>query len=59
MGALLRNSLSSIHALDGKKNRAFPSDVKNKVDEIFKDIDKDSNSKITLKEFKDYVKQDP
>lgn len=59
MTALIRNSLSSIKAMDGQKDRAFPADINAKVDKIFKDIDKDSNKKITLKEFKAYIKRDP
>lgn len=55
--ALMFNAWTALLAME-KKERPNLNDVEFKVSTILKYIDRESNKKITLKEFQDYVKKD-
>jgi Ca2+-binding EF-hand superfamily protein len=54
---LMTNSLTSLNKMDKKKPPTLV-EIENKVDEFFEKADTNRDNKITLKEFKTYVKTD-
>lgn len=53
----MTNSLTSLNKMDKKKVPTL-AEIENKVDEFFEKADTNRDNKITLKEFKTYVKTD-
>ncbi len=55
---LMTNALSSLNHMNKQKPPTL-TEIENKVDEFFEKSDTNRDNKITLKEFKTYVKTDP
>lgn len=57
MTALMINSIGSLMAMEGKPKPTM-KDIEQKTEELFAVIDKDGNKRISLKEFKDFIRTD-
>lgn len=55
---LMTNALSCLNAMS-KKPRPTVHEIENKTDRFFRECDTNSDERITLKEFKSYIKKDP
>lgn len=55
---LMTNSMTALNNMNKQKPPTIP-EIENKVDEFFEKSDTNHDNKITLKEFKTYVKTDP
>jgi hypothetical protein len=57
MTALMVNSIASLSAIQGIEKPSL-AQIEAKTTELFQNIDKDGNKRISLKEFKDFIRTD-
>ena len=55
--SLMGQAYTSLQSMDGKE-KPKTQDIAAKTEKVFKEIDKDGNKKISLAEWKAYIRQD-